>query len=104
MWGLCRDRGHPRRGEGILGLWAGTGSAGAKFWMAVLIDIRHRGVWSLTTVQSELSRDERQCHKSMRMTTRRGDGRETSLKPALANVFSVPTCSSSDTTFRVVRG
>jgi len=28
----------------ILGLWAGTGGEGAKFWMAVLIDIRNRGV------------------------------------------------------------
>ena len=38
----------------------------------------------------------------MRMTTRRGDGRETSVKPAAANVLSVPTCSSSRTTFVVV--
>jgi transposase-like protein len=57
----------------ILGLWAGTGSEGAKFWMAVLTDIRNRGVkdvfflvcdglkglpevvgniWPLTTVQT----------------------------------------------------
>ena len=30
----------------ILGLWAGTGGegAGAKFWMAVLTDLRNRGV------------------------------------------------------------
>jgi transposase-like protein len=28
----------------ILGLWAGTGGEGAKFWMAVLTDIRNRGV------------------------------------------------------------
>src|SRR6201996_4232488 len=27
----------------ILGLWAGTGGEGAKFWMAVLTDIRNRG-------------------------------------------------------------
>ena len=33
------------RGEkDILGLWAGTGGEGAKFWMAVLTDIRNRGV------------------------------------------------------------
>jgi putative transposase len=57
----------------ILGLWAGTGGEGAKFWMAVLTDVRNRGVtdvfflvcdglkglpdavgnvWPLTTVQT----------------------------------------------------
>ncbi len=28
----------------ILGLWAGTGGEGAKFWLAVLTDLRNRGV------------------------------------------------------------
>ena len=28
----------------ILGLWAGTGGDGAKFWMSVLTDLRNRGV------------------------------------------------------------
>ena len=28
----------------ILGLWAGTGGEGAKFWMAMLTDLRNRGV------------------------------------------------------------
>jgi putative transposase len=28
----------------ILGLWAGTGGEGAKFWMAVLTDLRNRGM------------------------------------------------------------
>ena len=28
----------------ILGLWAGTGGEGAKFWMGVLTDLRNRGV------------------------------------------------------------
>jgi putative transposase len=28
----------------ILGLWAGTGGQGAKFWMSVLIDLKNRGV------------------------------------------------------------
>src|SRR3954470_23935289 len=57
----------------MLGLWAGTGGEGAKFWMSVLTDIRNRGtrdvffvvcdglkglpevvgnVWPLTTVQT----------------------------------------------------
>jgi len=31
-------------GKDILGLWAGTGGEGAKFWMAVLTDIKNRGV------------------------------------------------------------
>jgi transposase-like protein len=31
-------------GKEILGLWAGTGGEGAKFWMAVLTDIKNRGV------------------------------------------------------------
>ena len=41
---LRRDRGHPGRGTDILGLWAGTGGEGAKFWMSVLTDLRNRGV------------------------------------------------------------
>ena len=28
----------------ILGLWAGTGGEGAKFWMAVLTDLKNRGI------------------------------------------------------------
>jgi len=57
----------------VLGLWAGTGGEGAKFWMSVLTDLKNRGVtdvfflvcdglkglpevvsnvWPLTTVQS----------------------------------------------------
>ncbi len=60
-------------GKDILGLWAGSGGEGAKFWMSVLTDIRNRGVkdvfflvcdglkglpevvgnvWPLTTVQT----------------------------------------------------
>ena len=30
--------------KAILGLWAGTGGEGAKFWMSVLTDLRNRGV------------------------------------------------------------
>ena len=37
--------GSPWTGEkDILGLWAGTGGEGAKFWMSVLTDLRNRGV------------------------------------------------------------
>jgi putative transposase len=28
----------------VLGLWAGTGGEGAKFWMSVLVDMKNRGV------------------------------------------------------------
>jgi putative transposase len=28
----------------ILGLWAGPGGEGAKFWMSVLLDMKNRGV------------------------------------------------------------
>jgi putative transposase len=31
-------------GKDVLGLWAGTGGEGAKFWMSVLTDLRNRGV------------------------------------------------------------
>ncbi len=31
-------------GRDILGLWAGSGGEGAKFWMSVLTDLRNRGV------------------------------------------------------------
>ena len=31
-------------GRDILGLWTGQGGEGAKFWMAVLTDLRNRGV------------------------------------------------------------
>ena len=30
--------------QDVLGLWAGTGGGGAKFWMSVLTDLRNRGV------------------------------------------------------------
>jgi putative transposase len=31
-------------GKDVLGLWAGTGGEGAKFWMSVLTDLRNRGI------------------------------------------------------------
>ena len=31
-------------GKDILGLWAGTGGEGAKFWMSVLLDLKNRGL------------------------------------------------------------
>src|ERR671935_228263 len=34
----------------ILGLWAGDGSEGAKFWLAVLTDLKNRGVQDVCMV------------------------------------------------------
>jgi transposase-like protein len=34
----------------VLGLWAGTGGEGAKFWMSVLTDIRNRGTGDVCIV------------------------------------------------------
>jgi putative transposase len=31
-------------GKDVLGLWAGTGGEGAKFWMSVLVDLKNRGL------------------------------------------------------------
>src|SRR5215469_8906923 len=31
-------------GKDVLGLWAGTGGEGAKFWLSVLTDLRNRGI------------------------------------------------------------
>ena len=28
----------------VLGLWAGSGGEGAKFWMSVLVDLKNRGI------------------------------------------------------------
>ena len=44
----------------ILGLWAGTGGEGAKFWMSVLTDIRNRGVTDVFFLVCDgLKRDSR---------------------------------------------
>ena len=49
----------------ILGLWAGTGGEGAKFWMSVLTDLRNRGVKDVFFVVCDglkgLTRGGRQC-------------------------------------------
>jgi transposase-like protein len=84
----------------ILGLWAGTGGEGAKFWMAVLTDLRNRGikdtffvvcdglkglpevvnnVWPLTTVQTCIIHLIR---NTFRLTSRRyWDELKRDLKP-----------------------
>ena len=40
----------------ILGLWAGTGGEGAKFWMSVLTDIRNRGTRDVSSWSATASR------------------------------------------------
>jgi transposase-like protein len=84
----------------ILGLWAGTGGEGAKFWMAVLTDLRNRGVrdvfflvcdglkglpevvgsvWPLTTVQTCIIHLIR---NTFRLTSRRDwDAVKRAIKP-----------------------
>jgi len=37
----------------VLGLWAGTGGEGAKFWLAVLTDLRNRGVQDVCFLVSD---------------------------------------------------
>jgi len=46
----------------IMGLWAGTGGEGAKFWMSVLTDIRHRGTRDVFFLVCDgLQRPARSC-------------------------------------------
>src|SRR5690348_8531451 len=89
----------------ILGLWAGTGGEGAKFWMSVLTDIRNRGtrdvffvvcdglkglpevvgnVWPLTTVQTCIIHLIR---NTFRLTSRRDhDALKRDIKPVYTAV------------------
>jgi len=84
----------------VLGLWAGTGGEGAKFWMSVLTDLRNRGVrdvfflvcdglkglpevieqvWPLTIVQTCIVHLIR---NTIRLTSRRDwDELKRSIKP-----------------------
>lgn len=89
----------------VLGLWAGTGGEGAKFWMSVLTDIKNRGVtdvfflvcdglkglpevvsnvWPLTTVQTCIIHLIR---NSFRLASKRDwDALKRDLKP----IYSAP--------------
>jgi putative transposase len=58
----------------ILGLWAGQGGEGAKFWMAVLTDLRNRGV---RTGSSWSATGSRACRRWCRTC-----GRRRSCRPA----------------------
>ena len=60
----------------ILGLWAGTGGEGAKFWMSVLTDLRNRGVKDVFFVVCD---GLKSCPRWSAMS-----GRRPSCKPALS--------------------
>ena len=44
-------------GRGILGLWAGDGGEGAKFWLGVLTEIKNRGVGDVCIVVCDCEDD-----------------------------------------------
>jgi putative transposase len=102
-------------GKDILGLWAGTGGEGAKFWMAVLTDIRNRGVkdvfflvcdglkglpevvanvWPLTTVQTCIIHLIR---NTFRLTSKRDwDALKRHVKPACTAVNAAAARTALD--------
>ena len=96
----------------VLGLWAGTGGEGAKFWMSVLTDMKNRGVtdtfflvcdglkglpevvsnvWPLTTVQTCIIHLIR---NSFRLASKRDwDGLKRDLKP----IYTAPSPAAART-------
>jgi putative transposase len=60
----------------ILGLWAGTGGEGAKFWMSVLTDLRNRGV---RTSSSWCATDSRACPRWLETCGRKRSCRRASF-------------------------
>jgi putative transposase len=98
----------------ILGLWAGTGGEGAKFWMSVLTDIKNRGVkdsfflvcdglkglpdvvatvWPLTIVQTCIIHLIR---NTFRMASKKDwDALKRDLKP----IYTAPNASAARTAF-----
>jgi putative transposase len=99
----------------VLGLWAGTGGEGAKFWMAVLTDLRNRGikdvfflvcdglkglpdvavnVWPLTIVQTCIIHLIR---NTFRLTSRRDwDAIKRDLKPVYTAVNATAARAAFD--------
>ena len=94
----------------VLGLWAGTGGEGAKFWMAVLTDLKNRGVrdvfflvcdglkclpdvvvnvWPLTTVQTCIIHLIR---NTFRLTSRRDWD---AIKRAVKLIYTAPNESAA---------
>jgi putative transposase len=100
----------------VLGLWAGTGGEGAKFWMSVLTDLRNRGikdvfflvcdglkglpevvanVWPLTIVQTCLIHLIR---NTFRLTSKRDwDALKRDLKPIYTAVNAAAARAAFDT-------
>jgi len=94
----------------VLGLWAGVGGEGAKFWMSVLIDMKNRGVrdvfflvcdglkglpavvenvWPLTVVQT--------CIIHLIRNTFRLTGRQDSdaIKRDIKPIYTAPTADAA---------
>ena len=98
----------------VLGLWAGTGGEGAKFWLAVLTDLKNRGVtdtffvvcdglkglpdvvgnvWPLTTVQTCIIHLIR---NTFRLTSRKDwDAVKRDVKP----IYTAPTAAAARAAF-----
>lgn len=95
----------------VLGLWAGTGGEGAKFWMSVLVDLKNRGVrdvfflicdglkglpdvveqvWPQTIVQTCIIHLIR---NSFRLTSRKYADE---LKRDLKAIYSAPTADAAE--------
>jgi putative transposase len=103
----------------ILGLWAGSGGEGAKFWMAVLTELRNRGVkdtffvvcdglkglpevignvWPLATIQTCIIHLIR---NSFRLTSRKyWDELKRNLKP----IYTAPNAEAARTAFDELAG
>lgn len=96
----------------VLGLWAGTGGEGAKFWMSVLVDLKNRGVpdvfflvcdglkglpevveqvWAQTIVQTCIIHLIR---NSFRLTSRKYTD---SLKRDLKAIYTAPNAAAAET-------
>lgn len=98
----------------ILGLWAGIGGEGAKFWMSVLTDIKNRGVkdtfflvcdglkglpdvvmdvWPLTTVQTCIIHLTR---NTLRLASKKDwDAPKRHVKP----IYTAPNASAARASF-----
>ena len=84
----------------VLGLWAGTGGEGAKFWMSVLVDLKNRGV--TRRVLPRLRRAERTPRGG-----RAACGRRRSCRPAsfhlIRNTFRLTSRSDCDAMKRDIK-
>lgn len=102
----------------VLGLWAGTGGEGAKHWLAVLTELKVRGVrdvlilccdglkglpesvaevWPLATVQTCVVHLVR---NTLRYTTKQDWGK---ISKALKNVYQAPSVEAAEAEFAEFR-